>query len=442
MIPRYTTPEMAELWSERTKLATWLEVELLAVEAQAAHGLVPQETASRLRARARTPDPERVREAEGRTRHDVVAFLEVVSEDLGEDARYLHRGIGSSDVVDTATAVLLVRATDLLLQELDGLLRVLVELADRYRHTLMPGRTHGMVAEPTTFGLKVASWLAEMRRNRERLLRAREAVRVGKLSGEVGNYAHLPPWAEAYVCERLGLVPETVSTQIVSRDRHAELLCAIAVTAGSLERIATEIRNLQRTEIHEVEEPFEAGQTGSSAMPHKRNPILCERITGLARMLRGMGLVALENEALWGERDLSHSSNERLTLPGATTLLHYALRQMRYVLEHLRVDPEAMRRNLDRTGGLVYSHRVLLLLVARGMPREEAYRAVQRAAFRVEEDPHRAPDAFLHALLEDPVVRRYADEAALRGCFDLTPYLAHVDEILSRAGIPPKEKRA
>jgi adenylosuccinate lyase len=258
----------------------------------------------------------------------------------------------------------------------------------------------------------------------------------------VGNYAHLPPWAEAYVCERLGLVPEAVSTQIVSRDRHAELLCALAVTAGSLERIATEIRSLQRTEIHEVEEPFEVGQTGSSGMPHKRNPILCERITGLARMLRGMSLVALENEALWGERDISHSSNERLTLPGATTLLHYALRQMRYVLTHLRIYPENMRRNLDRAGGLVYSHRVLLLLVERGMPREEAYRAVQQAAFRVEEDPHRAPDAFLRALLEDPAIRRYADEAVLQACFDPAPYLAHVDEILSRVGILPKEKPA
>ncbi|MDR5709211.1 MAG: adenylosuccinate lyase [Armatimonadota bacterium] len=437
MIPRYTTPEMAELWSERTKLATWLEVELLTVEAQAAWGLIPQEVASRLRARARVPDPERVREVERRTRHDVVAFLEVLSQDLGDDARYLHRGLGSSDVVDTATAVLLVRATDLLLQELDRVLEGLASLADRYRNALMPGRTHGMVAEPTTFGLKVGSWLAEMRRNRERLERARETVRVGKLSGEVGNYAHLGPWAEAYVCERLGLVPETVSTQIVSRDRHAELLCAIAITAGTLERIATEIRNLQRTEIHEVEEPFEAGQTGSSAMPHKRNPILCERITGLARMLRGMSLVALENEALWGERDISHSSNERLTLPGATTLLHYALRQLRYVLENLRVYPENMRRNLGRTGGLVYSHRVLLRLVERGMPREEAYRALQRAAFRVEEEAHRTPDAFLRALLEDPAIRPHADEETLRSCFDPVPYLAHVDEILRRVGIPP-----
>ncbi len=388
------------------------------------------------------PDPERVQEAERRTRHDVVAFLEVLSQDLGEDARYLHRGIGSSDVVDTATGVLLVRATDLLLEELDRLLEVLADLADRYRTTLMAGRTHGVVAEPTTFGLKAASWLAEMRRNRERLLRAREAVRVGKLSGEVGNYAHLGPWAEAYVCERLGLRPETVSTQIVSRDRHAELLCAIAITAGSLERIATEIRSLQRTEIREVEEPFAAEQTGSSAMPHKRNPIVCERITGLARMLRAMSLVALENEALWGERDISHSSNERLTLPGATTLLHYALRQMRHVLANLRVDPEAMRRNLDRTGGLVYSHRVLLLLLEQGMPREEAYRAVQQAAFRVEAELDRAPDAFLRALLEDPRIRRYADESSLRRCFDPAPYLAHVDEILSRVQVPAGEGRA
>lgn len=439
MIPRYTTPEMAKLWDERTKLALWLEIELLALEAASRFGLVPQEVAERVRARARVPDPERVRAIEeSKTRHDVVAFLEVMFEDLGDDARFLHRGLGSSDVVDTATSVLLVRAADLLLGELDRVASALARLADAHRTSLMAGRTHGVVAEPTTFGLKVANWLAEVQRDRERFVRAREAVRVGKLSGEVGNYAHLPPSVEAYVCERLGLLADPVSSQILQRDRHAELLCTIAITAGTLERIATEIRNLQRTEIREVEEPFASSQTGSSAMPHKRNPILCERITGLARMLRASALVALENQALWGERDITHSSNERITLPGATTLLHYALRKMAEVLEGLRVYPEAMRRNLDRTGGVVYSHRVLLLLLERGMPREEAYRAVQRAAEQAYGEPDRPPEAFLRALLEEPAVRRYADEGLLRTCFDPAPYVRHVDEILARVGIPPR----
>ncbi|MDR7542187.1 MAG: adenylosuccinate lyase, partial [Armatimonadota bacterium] len=303
MIPRYTTPEMAELWSERSKLAAWLEVELLAAEAQAQLGLVPVEAVRRMRERARVPDPDRVREVEEReTHHDVVAFLRVVSEELGEDARYLHRGLGSSDVVDTATAVLLVRAADLLVEELDRLLGALRELADRHRYTLMAGRTHGVQAEPITFGCKVATWIAELERGRQRLQQAREAVRVGKLSGEVGNYAHLPPQVEAYVCARLGLAVDPASSQVVQRDRHAHYLTALAVVGGNLEHIATEVRSLQRTEVRELEEPFAARQTGSSAMPHKRNPILSERVGGLSRMLRGCAVVALENQALWGER--------------------------------------------------------------------------------------------------------------------------------------------
>jgi len=441
VIPRYTTPEMAELWSERTKLATWLEVELLAAEAQAELGWIPREAVRRMRERARVPDPGRVREVEERqTHHDVVAFLRVVSEDLGEDARYLHRGLGSSDVVDTATAVLLVRAADLLLEELDRLLRALRELADRHRYTLMAGRTHGVQAEPVTFGCKVATWIAELDRGRARLVEARETVRVGKLSGEVGNYAHLPPQVEAYVCQRLGLRPDPASSQVVQRDRHAHYVCSLAVVGGSLERIATEVRSLQRTEIRELEEPFAAGQTGSSGMPHKRNPILSERVVGLSRMLRGCAAVALENQALWGERDITHSSNERVVLPGATTLLHYMLRKMRQVVEGLRVDAERMRRNLEATGGLVYSHRLLLRLVDLGMPREEAYAAVQRAAAAVWEDPAPAPDALVRRLLEDPGVRRVADEAALRACLDPEPYLRYADEILERVGVPRRQE--
>jgi len=443
VIPRYTTPEMAELWSERSKLATWLEVELLAAEAQAQLGLVPSEAVRRMRERAKVPDPDRVREVEEReTHHDVVAFLRVVSEELGEDARYLHRGLGSSDVVDTATAVLLVRASDLLLEELDRLLEALRELADRHRHTLMAGRTHGVQAEPITFGCKVATWVAELERGRQRLQQAREAVRVGKLSGEVGNYAHLPPQVEAYVCARLGLSPDPASSQVVQRDRHAHYLTALAVVGGSLERIATEVRSLQRTEIRELEEPFAARQTGSSAMPHKRNPILSERVVGLSRMLRGCAVVALENQALWGERDITHSSNERVILSGATTLLHYMLRKLRQVITGLRVDADRMRRNLESTGGLVYSHRVLLRLVELGMSREAAYAAVQRAAAAVWEDPAPPPDALVRRLLEDPAVREVADEAALRQCLDPTPYLKYADEILERVGVPRRQEVA
>ncbi|MCS7234940.1 MAG: adenylosuccinate lyase [Armatimonadota bacterium] len=443
MIPRYTTAEMAELWSERTKLATWLEVELLATEAQAELGWIPRDAARRLRERARVPDPERVREVEERqTHHDVVAFLRVVSEDLGEDARYLHRGLGSSDVLDTANAVLLVRACDLLLEELDRLLGVLRELAHRHRYTLMAGRTHGVQAEPVTFGCKVATWIAELERGRARLQQAREAVRVGKLSGEVGNYAHLPPQVEAYVCQRLGLQPDPASSQVVQRDRHAQYVTALAVVGGTLERIATEVRSLQRTEIRELEEPFAPGQTGSSAMPHKRNPILSERVVGLSRMLRGCALTALENQALWGERDITHSSNERIVLSGASTLLHYMLRKMHQVIRGLRVDEARMRRNLESTGGLVYSHRVLLHLVERGMPREAAYAALQRAAAAVWEDPSPPADALVRRLLEDPAVRVVADEADLRACLDPEPYLRHVDEILERVGVPRRQEVA
>ncbi len=443
MIPRYTTPEMAELWSERSKLATWLEVELLAAEAQADLGALPREAVGRLRQKARVPDPGRVREVEEQqTHHDVVAFLRVLAEDLGEDARYLHRGLGSSDVVDTATAVLLVRAADLLLAEVDGLLAVLRELADRHRYTLMAGRTHGVQAEPLTFGCKVATWIAELQRGRRRLEEARETVRVGKLSGEVGNYAHLPPEVEAYVCRRLGLEPDPASSQVVQRDRHAHYLCALAVVGGSLERMATEVRSLQRTEIREVEEPFAESQTGSSAMPHKRNPILSERVVGLSRMLRGCAVVALENQALWGERDITHSSNERIVLAGATTLLHYMLRKMRQVLSGLRVDPDRMRRNLESTGGLVYSHRVLLRLVDLGMSREAAYAAVQRAASAVWREAQPAPDALVRHLLEDPGVRQVADEASLRACLDPGPYLRYADEVLERVGVPRRQEVA
>ncbi|MGH2399780.1 MAG: adenylosuccinate lyase, partial [bacterium] len=360
--------------------------------------------------------------------HDVVAFLRSVTEETGDDARYLHLGLGSSDVVDTALSVVMVHAADLLLAELRTVTDALARLADLHRHTLMAGRTHGMHAEPTTFGLKAALWMDQLRRDGERLEHARERVAVGKISGEVGTYAHLDPEIETQVCRSLGLTPARISSQILQRDRHAEFLAAIGITGGTLEQIATEIRGLARTEIREVEEPFLSGQTGSSAMPHKQNPIICERITGLARVLRGYAQMGMEDQALWGERDISHSSVERIALPGATGLLHYMLRKMAFVLNGLRVSPDRMRTNLDLTGGLVFSHRILLDLINRGLTREEAYRVVQSASTAAVE----GRDAFRDALRRSG----HFTEEDLETLFDYKHYLKHVDAILERVGIP------
>ncbi|MDR7423482.1 MAG: adenylosuccinate lyase [Armatimonadota bacterium] len=429
MIARYLTPEMRALWSAEQRFDLWLEIELLAVEAQAALGLVPREVAARLRRTARRGTPARIEEIEReQTQHDVVAFLRSVAELTGPDASYLHRGLGSSDVVDTALAVLLVRAADLILDELRSLCGTTAALADRHRGTVMAGRTHGMQAEPITFGVKVAVWHAELGRAEGRLRAAREAVRVGKLSGEVGTFAHTPPEVEAAVCAGLGLLPAPVSSQILQRDRHAEYVAALAILAGTVEKIATELRGLQRTEVGEVEEPFHPGQTGSSAMPHKRNPILCERLCGLARTVRGAVVTALENQALWGERDISHSSAERLILPQVTGLVHYMLRTLRRVLEGLRVFPDVMRRNLEASDGLVFSHRVLLALMAAGRSREDAYAIVQDAARRARDGEGRFRDLVASA--------GALPASALDACFDLAPYLRHVDLILERAGIP------
>jgi adenylosuccinate lyase len=428
VIPRYTSPEMAALWSAETKFATWLEIELLAAEAQAALGLIPPEAARRLRERARVTSVARIEELEEReTRHDVVAFLRVVGETVGVDAGYLHRGLGSSDVVDTALSVLMVRAADIITGSLSRLHRALAALAVAYRFTLMAGRTHGVHAEPTTFGLKAALWYAEVGRGLDRLRRAREAIAVGKISGEVGTFAHTPPEVEAYVCARLGLTPEPISSQIIQRDRHAEYLSELAVVAGTLEKIATEIRTLQRTEVREVEEPFHQGQTGSSAMPHKRNPIISERVAGLARVVRGNASAALENIALWGERDITHSSVERVIVPDTTILLDYMCRKMCGVIEGLRVFPEQMRQNLERTGGLVFSHRVLLALLARGHPRTEAYRIVQDAAMRAWEGEGRFRD----------LVRASGalPDVELDACFDPADALRHVEAIFARLGL-------
>ena len=433
MLDRYTTPLMRDLWAPEQRFALWLQIEVLAAEAQAQLGLIPPEAAARLRREARVGTPERIAEIERtETQHDVVAFLRSVAEETGEVARLLHRGLGSADVVDTAHAVLLVRAADHIDTALEELLTVLRDLALRYRDTIMAGRTHGVLAEPITFGLKVALWHSEVRRGQDRLRRARETVRVGKLSGEVGTYAHLDPRVEAYVCAALDLTPAPVTSQVLQRDRHAEYLCALAVLGGTLERIATDVRTLQRTEIREVEEPFAAGQTGSSAMPHKRNPILCERICGLARVLRGLALVALEDQALWGERDISHSSAERIVFPQATTLIHYMTSVLTGVIRGLRVYPEAMRRNLWRYGGVVFSHAVLLALLEEGMPREQAYAAVQAAALAAVDG-----EGDFRALI---AARGLLDPARLERCFDPAPHLRHIQSIFDRVFGPDRQE--
>jgi len=421
---------MGAVWSDEAKYARWLAVELAVCDAYARRGVIPAEAVARIRSRAQV-DPARIEAIETRVRHDVIAFLTNLEEAIGPDSRFVHLGLTSSDVVDTALALQLVEAADRLLAGLDRLREVLRGLALRHRDTVIVGRTHGIHAEPTTFGLKVAGWFTEAGRNRERLVRARETVRVGKISGAVGNFAHVDPEVEAEVCRALGLEPAPVSTQIVQRDRHAEFVTACAIVGGSLERIATEIRSLQRTEILELEEPFTEGQKGSSAMPHKRNPVSSEQVSGLARVLRANAGAALENEALWHERDISHSSVERVILPDSAILLDYLLAQMTRILEGLVVDAERMRENLDRSYGLIYSQRVLLALTDAGLPRQVAYEIVQRGAMRA----WRERRAFLECLQDDAEVTGRLTPEALKACFDPAWYLRHVDTVFRRIGL-------
>jgi adenylosuccinate lyase len=430
MIPRYTRPEMGALWEDDARYARWLRVELAVCEAWARRGVVPAEALDRIRRQARV-DAGRIAEIEARVHHDVIAFLTDLEGSIGTDSRFVHVGLTSSDVVDTALAIALVEAAARLIAGVDRLRESLGRLALRYRDTLTVGRTHGIHAEPTTFGLKAAGWYAEAERNRERLVRARDAVRVGKISGAVGTFAHVPPDVEEEVCRALGLEPEPVSTQVVQRDRHAELVTTCAVVGGSLERIATEIRSLQRTEILEAEEPFAESQKGSSAMPHKRNPVLCEQVTGLARVLRAHAVAALEDIALWHERDISHSSVERIVLPDATILLDYLLGQTARIIDGLRVYPERMRENLERSYGLVYSQRVLLALTEAGMARQAAYAVVQRNAMRAWDERR----AFLECLEADSEVTQRLGPEALKACFESGWYLRHVDAVFRRVGL-------
>ena len=427
MIPRYSRPEMARIWEPENKFRIWLKIETYAADAMADLGIVPKHAADAVRKRGGF-DIARIDAIEREVKHDVIAFLTSVAEHVGPEARFLHAGLTSSDVLDTCFNVQLVDAADLLIADLDALLGALKARAYEHKHTLTVGRSHGVHAEPTTFGLKLASAYAEFARARKRMTRAREEVATCAISGAVGTFAHVDPRVEAHVAKKLGLTPEPISTQVVPRDRHAFYFATLAVIVSSVERLSVEIRHLQRTEVLEAEEFFSEGQKGSSAMPHKRNPVLSENLTGLARLVRGYALPALENVALWHERDISHSSVERVIGPDATIALDFSLARLTEIVKGLVVYPERMRANLDLLGGLIHSQRVLLALTAAGVPREDAYRLVQRNAMNV----WKSGGDFLDALLADKDVMKALSEEELRARFDLDYHVKHVDTIFAR----------
>ena len=427
MIPRYTNPEMGRIWSDQRKYETWLQVETAAADAMARAGIIPTEAARDIRERGAF-DVERIEAIEQVTQHDVIAFTTAVAEHVGPSARWLHFGLTSSDVIDTAQALQMRDACDVLLRLVDGLMEAVRVRAEEHRVTPMIGRTHGVHAEPMTFGVKLALWYAELARDRERIARARQTIAVGQLSGAVGTFAHLPPSIEAETCRALGLEPAAVSSQVIQRDRHAELLAVLAIVASSLEKFALEIRGLQKTEIGEVEEPFAKGQKGSSAMPHKRNPIGCEQIVGLARLVRANAGAGFENNALWHERDISHSSVERVILPDSFIALDHMLRRFTRIVSGMVVYPERMRENLERSRGVVFSGTVLLELARRGVSREQAYEWVQRNAMRAF---HEQRD-FKGLLLADPEVTAVMPPSEIERAFDLREQLRHVDDIFAR----------
>ncbi len=430
MIARYTRPELAELWSEEAQFDAWLEVEIAAAAAWSKLGVIPAGDVEKIREKA-SFDVARIHEIEETTRHDVVAFTRAVSESLGEERKWVHYGLTSSDVVDTAWSVRLKKANALILKEIDRMIEVLARRADEHRHTLMMGRTHGIHAEPTTLGAKFALYYDEMRRNRRRFVDAAEGMRVGKVSGSVGTFAHLPMEVEQYTCEELGLEVAPVSTQVLQRDRHASYVSVLALIGATLEKMAVEVRGLQKSEVREVEEAFRKGQKGSSSMPHKRNPVSSENITGCARLLRGYMVTAYENVALWHERDISHSSAERVILPDATTILHYALSRFATVIDNLTVYPNNMQRNMQRTFGLYNSQRVLNALIEKGLVRETAYDMVQPVAMKAWETER----AFQELVLEDETIREHMSEEEINGCFDDAYHLKRIDDILARVGL-------
>ncbi|UYM80626.1 adenylosuccinate lyase [Heyndrickxia coagulans] len=430
MIERYTRPEMGAIWTDENKYKAWLEVEILACEAWAELGEIPKADVQKIRENARF-DVERILEIEQETRHDVVAFTRAVSESLGEERKWVHYGLTSTDVVDTALSYLIKQANEIIEKDLERFIEILKQKAIEHKYTVMMGRTHGVHAEPTTFGLKMALWHEEMKRNLERFRQAADGIRYGKLSGAVGTYANIDPFVEQYVCGKLGLKPAPISTQTLQRDRHAYYIATLSLIATSIEKFATDIRGLQKSETREVEEFFSKGQKGSSAMPHKRNPIGSENMTGMARVLRGYMVTAYENVSLWHERDISHSSAERIILPDATIAINYMLNRFGNIVKNLTVFPENMKRNMDKTLGLIYSQRVLLALIDKGMSREAAYDTVQPKA--MESWEKQVP--FKELLKKDPAIQSRLTEAELEECFDYHYHLKHVDTIFDRLGL-------
>src|SRR5690625_5239687 len=433
MIERYTREEMGQIWSEQNKYDAWLEVELLVCEAWAELGIIPKEDVQKLRQKA-SFSVERIYEIEQETRHDVVAFTRAVAETVGEERKWIHYGLTSTDVVDTALSYLIKQANNIIQRDLENFIEILKNKAIEHKHSVMMGRTHGVHAEPTTFGLKIALWYEEMKRNLTRFNEAAAGVEFGKLSGAVGTYANIDPFVEKHVCEQLGLSPAPLSTQTLQRDRHAAYMSALALVATSIEKFATEIRGLQKTETREVEELFRKGQTGSSAMPHKRNPISSENMSGMARVVRGHMVTAYENVSLWHERDISHSSAERIILPDATIALNYMLNRFSNVVKNLTVFSENMKRNIDKTYGVIFSQRVLLALIDKGMSREDAYSVVQPLAMEAWE----TETAFKGLLEKTSEVMELLSEAELEDCFDHTYHLKNVDLIFERLGLVEK----
>lgn len=427
MIDRYTTPKMASIWAVENKFKKWLEIEILACQAQAELGVIPKEAAAEIKKRANF-DTQRIDEIEAEVHHDVIAFLTSVKEFVGESSKYIHFGMTSSDVVDTGLSLLMKEAIEILIEDARALKVVLKKRAIEHKGTIMIGRSHGIHAEPTTFGLKLALFAFEMERNIKRLEAAKETIAYGKISGAVGTYANIDPFVEAYVCKKLGLKPAEVSTQILQRDRHGEYMCVLAIVASTLDKLATEIRHLQRTEVLEAEEPFAKGQKGSSAMPHKKNPIISERISGLARVIRGNAQAALEDVALWHERDISHSSVERVIVPDSTTLLDYMMTKMIWLIENLTVYPKNMEANLNKTGGLFFSQKVLLALIEKGMSREDAYSVVQHSAMKTWHDR----GDFKENLLSDEQVTVKLDPSEIDKIFDPSSFLVNVGKIFER----------
>jgi adenylosuccinate lyase len=427
MINRYTYPEMGRIWTEENEFQTILKVEIHAAEIMGELGQIPAEAVPVIREKAKF-SMKRLREIEEETHHDILAFLQAVAENVGDEAKYIHKGLTSTDVKDTALGSMMKESCEIILQDLQNFRMVLRRRAAEHKNTVMIGRTHGIHAEPITLGLKFALWLDETERNIERMKRAQETVSVGKISGAVGTYANIDPEVESYICEKMGIKPAKLATQVIQRDRHAELMTTLAVIASSLDKFATEVRNLQRTDIREVEEYFHPGQKGSSAMPHKRNPITCERVAGLARVVRGNAVAALENVSLWHERDITHSSVERVILPDSFALVDYMLKKFTNIVDKLLVYPDTMQANIEKTGGLIFSQRILLALVGKGVVREDAYRWVQRNAMAKWMD---GAD-FKTNITKDEDVKKYLSPAEIEACFEYTYYLRHIDTIMAR----------